>query len=96
MPDTVAGDRLDRLIATVRGGTRAKNVALVGTTHEVRVEGPARRGALLQARTPTNKIVLLEGPASWIGTYRHVRLTGTSGATFTGVPVAGRELAIWE
>ncbi len=49
------------------------------------VEGRAKRGELLQARTRTNKIALLEGPAEWIGTYRRVRFTGTTGSTFTAV-----------
>jgi len=62
-------------------------MALVGTTHEVLVEGPAKRGGLLQTRTRTNKVALVEGPADWIGTYRRVRFTGTTGSTFTAWPV---------
>ncbi len=42
----VAGERLERLIATVRSVARRKNVRLVGSTHEVLVEKPARRGGL--------------------------------------------------
>jgi len=69
----------------VRRVAKQKNIALVGTTHEVLVERPAKRGGLLQARTRTNKIALLEGPTEWIGTYRRVRFTGTTGSTFTAV-----------
>jgi len=93
VPDPVAGERLERLIAVVRQVARAKNVALVGTTHEVLVEGKAKRGGLLQARTRTNKVALLDGPDEWIGTYQRVRLTGTTGSTFTARPVA-QELAV--
>jgi len=93
VPDAVAGERLERLIAVVRQVARAKNVALVGTTHEVLVEGKAKRGGLLQARTRSNKIALLDGPDEWIGTYRRVRLTGTTGSTFTAWPVV-QELAV--
>jgi len=93
VPDAVAGERLERLIAVVRQVARAKNVALVGTTHEVLVEGKAKRGGLLQARTRSNKVALLDGPDEWIGTYRRVRLTGTTGSTFTSWPVA-QELAV--
>src|SRR6266480_4293947 len=78
-------ERIGRLIALVRGVAKRKNIGLVGTTHEVLVEGPAKRGALLQARTRTNKIALLDGPDEWIGTYRRVRFTGTTGSTFTAV-----------
>jgi hypothetical protein len=50
----------------------------------------------LQSRTRTNKVALVAGPAEWIGTYRRVRLTGTTGSTFTAVPLgAERELAAW-
>ncbi|MGH7751219.1 MAG: tRNA (N6-isopentenyl adenosine(37)-C2)-methylthiotransferase MiaB [Gemmatimonadales bacterium] len=88
VPDDVAGDRLERLIALVREGARRRNAGLVGTGVEVLVEGPARRGDLLQSRTRTNKTVLLRGPSEWIGRYLDVRLTGTSGSTFTGLPAA--------
>ena len=94
VPDELAGERLERLIGTVREVARRKNANLVGSTHEVLVEKEARRGGLLQSRTRANKIVLIEGSAETIGSYRLVRLTGTTGSTFTGVPVAGRELAV--
>jgi tRNA-2-methylthio-N6-dimethylallyladenosine synthase len=93
VPDDVAGERLERLIAAVRGVAKRINVARVGTTHEVLVEGRARRGGLLQARTRANKVALFEGPDAWIGSYRRVRLTGTTGSTFTAWPLE-RELAV--
>jgi tRNA-2-methylthio-N6-dimethylallyladenosine synthase len=90
----VAGERLERLIALVRALARRRNMALVGTTHEVLVEGRAKRGGLLQTRTRTNKVALVDGPDDWIGTYRRVRFTGTTGSTFTAWPVE-QELALW-
>jgi tRNA-2-methylthio-N6-dimethylallyladenosine synthase len=97
VPEAEAGERLERLIATVRDVARRKNVELVGTRHEVLVEKVAKRGERLQARTRTNKIVLVEGPETWIGRYLTVRLVGTTGATFAGVQVregAGQGLAV--
>jgi tRNA-2-methylthio-N6-dimethylallyladenosine synthase len=95
VPDEVAGERLERLIEVVRAEARRRNVALVGRRYEVLVEKVARRGGMLQTRTRSNKVVLVEGPLEWIGTYRQVRLTGTTGSTFTGLPEsAGRELAV--
>ncbi len=95
VPDGVAGERLERLITTVREVAGRKNIALVGSTQEVLAEKVARRGGLLQTRTRTNKIVLVDGPPDWISSYFHVRLTGTTGATFTGTRAsAGRELAV--
>jgi tRNA-2-methylthio-N6-dimethylallyladenosine synthase len=91
--DAVAGERLEHLIALVRAGARRRNMALVGTTHEVLVEGRAKRGGLLQTRTRTNKVALVDGPDEWVGSYRRVRFTGTTGSTFTAWP-ADQEAAL--
>jgi tRNA-2-methylthio-N6-dimethylallyladenosine synthase len=90
VPDAVAGERLDRLIALQRGVTRAKNLSLLGSRHEVLIEKTARRGGLLQGRTRHHRTVLVAGDASRIGRYLTVELTGTTGSTFTGVPVSAR------
>jgi tRNA-2-methylthio-N6-dimethylallyladenosine synthase len=87
IPDDVASARLDRLIEAVRAGTRRKNVARVGETHEVLVERPAKRGDLMLGRTRSNHLVLVDLPQSSIGEYHRVRLTGTTGSTFTGAVV---------
>jgi tRNA-2-methylthio-N6-dimethylallyladenosine synthase len=85
--EAIKTERIGRLIELVRRVAKRKNIELVGTTHEVLVEGPAKRGDLLQARTRTNKIALLHAPPQWIGTYRRVRFTGTTGSTFTAWPL---------
>lgn len=87
VPEHVAQTRLERLISLVRRIAAEKNLAEVGRTVEVLIEKVARRGNLLQARTATNKVVLIPGPDEWIGRYLKAVLTGTSGATFTGFPV---------
>jgi tRNA-2-methylthio-N6-dimethylallyladenosine synthase len=92
--EDVQAERLERLIALVRSGARRKNIGLVGTTHEVLVEGRAKRGGVLQARTRTNKVALVEGPDEWIGTYRRVRFTGTTGSTFTAWPLEPASSAV--
>jgi tRNA-2-methylthio-N6-dimethylallyladenosine synthase len=84
VPDEVASDRLDRLIEVVRTNVRRKNMARIGEAHEVLVERPARRGNSLLGRTRGNQLVLLDLPPSAIGEYHTVRLTGTTGSTFTG------------
>ena len=88
VPDDLASARLDRLIEAVRSAVRRKNIARVGETHEVLVERPAKRGHLMLGRTRTNHLVLLGLPSSAIGEYHTVRLTGTTGSTFTGSVVA--------
>ncbi|MFL5577133.1 MAG: tRNA (N6-isopentenyl adenosine(37)-C2)-methylthiotransferase MiaB [Gemmatimonadaceae bacterium] len=85
--DEVAGERLGRLIDEIRAGARARNLALLGTRHEVLVEKAARRGELLQARTRDFKTVLIPGDETMIGRYFTVELTGTTGSTFTGALV---------
>jgi len=84
VPEEVAAERMARLIDTVRGMSRARNLELLGRRYEVLVEKGARRGDLLQARTRDFKTVLLSGDDSMIGRYYNVELTGTTGSTFTG------------
>ena len=88
LDEAVVAERLQRLIEVVRGQARARNQARVGAVHEVLVERPAKRGSLLLGRTPGNHLVLLDLPADAIGQYHQVRLTGTTGSTFTGALVA--------
>lgn len=89
VPDEVASERLQQLIALVRAGARERNLAMLGTRQEVLVEKVARRGELLQTRTRDFRTVLVPGEESLIGTYLTVTLTGTTGSTFTG-QVAGQ------
>jgi tRNA-2-methylthio-N6-dimethylallyladenosine synthase len=93
VPDEVAADRLARLIEAMRDQARDRNLARVGTDHEVLVERPARRGDYMLGRTRTNFLVLLDLPPTAVGQYHRVRLTGTTGSTFTGA-VARAELAV--
>ncbi len=91
--EEVAATRLARLIEVVRRQARARSVGRVGSLQEVLVERSARRGTLMLGRTRTNHLVLLDLPAAAIGEYHTVRLTGTTGSTFTGAVVTP-ELAL--
>ncbi|MCA9721007.1 MAG: radical SAM protein, partial [Gemmatimonadetes bacterium] len=84
VPESVAAERLARLIETVRSQTRRRNMARVGQRHEILVERPARRGDLMLGRTRQNFLVLVDLPPESIGSYHTVRLNGTTGSTFTG------------
>ena len=91
VPDEVAGERLARLVATIRGISRAANLQQLGRRYEVLIEKEARRGGdLLQARTRDFKTVLVPGDAAMVGRYVTVELTGTTGSTFTGQIVRER------
>src|SRR5262245_17683568 len=92
VPDDVASDRLSKLVETVRGMSRDRNLGLLGTRDEVLVEKEARRGGdLVQGRTRDFKTVLIPGDASMLGQYLTVELTGTTGSTFTGQAIASRK-----
>ena len=90
IPDEVASERLARLISTVRGGSRARNLKLLGERREVLVEKPAKRGGLLQSRTRDFKTVMIPGDVALVGKYLQVELTGTTGSTFIGQVVGQR------
>jgi tRNA-2-methylthio-N6-dimethylallyladenosine synthase len=90
VPDEIASERLARLMATIRGATRERNLKLLGERREVLVEKLARRGGLLQTRTRDFKVVMIPGDVSLIGQYLNVQLTGTTGSTFIGQVVGRR------
>ena len=90
VPEQVAGERLQQLIEVVRDGARSRNMALLGSRHEVLFEKVSRRGTLLQGRTRRHHTVLVPGSEAMIGSYRTVELTGTTGSTFTGAVVPSR------
>ncbi|MEJ7808833.1 MAG: tRNA (N6-isopentenyl adenosine(37)-C2)-methylthiotransferase MiaB [Gemmatimonadaceae bacterium] len=90
VPDEVASERLARLIETVRDGSRARNMALLGERREILIEKVSKRGTLLQGRSRDFRTVLIPGDERLIGRYLTVELTGTTGSTFTGAPVAER------
>jgi tRNA-2-methylthio-N6-dimethylallyladenosine synthase len=88
--DEVAGERLARLIGSVRAANRIRNIGLLGSRRQVLVEKLARRGGLLQTRSRDFKTVMIPGDASLIGRYLTVELTGTTGSTFIGKVVGQR------
>ncbi|HEY1953544.1 MAG TPA: tRNA (N6-isopentenyl adenosine(37)-C2)-methylthiotransferase MiaB [Gemmatimonadaceae bacterium] len=89
--DEIASARLAGLISTVRAGSRARNMKLLGKRREVLVEKAARRGGLLQSRTRDFRTVMIPGDQTLIGKYLTVELTGTTGSTFLGQVVSRRE-----
>jgi tRNA-2-methylthio-N6-dimethylallyladenosine synthase len=91
--DAVASERLNRLVGSVRNQTRRKNIGRVGSRHEVLVEQRAKRGGML-GRTRTNLLVLLDLGPEAVGEYLEVRLTGTTGSTFTGTIAAPQALTV--
>ncbi|MDQ3388530.1 MAG: tRNA (N6-isopentenyl adenosine(37)-C2)-methylthiotransferase MiaB [Gemmatimonadota bacterium] len=83
LPDGVAQERLERLIALHRGIQLEIARGELGRVEEVLVEKRGRRGGL-QGRTEGNKIVTFAEDESRIGSFARVRLVSTTGATFGG------------
>lgn len=91
VPSDVVDARYTELLALVRSIARGRNMARLGERREVLVEKAARRGGeLLQARSRDFRTVMVPSDAASIGDYLMVELTGTTGSTFTGTPVAER------
>jgi len=88
LPDEVGAARLERLIGVQRGIQRAIAESEIGQTREVLVERSAKSEGDVLGRTEQNKVVAFPGSRERIGQYVEVRLTGTTGATFTGVACA--------
>jgi len=91
VPSDVVDARYTELLALVRSIARGRNMARLGERREVLVEKAARRGGeLLQARSRDFRTVMVPSDSASIGDYLMVELTGTTGSTFTGTPVAAR------
>ncbi len=91
VPSDVVDRRYTALVDLVRSIARSRNFKRLGERREVLVEKPARKGAdLLQARSRDFRTVMVPAGAAAIGDYLFVELTGTTGSTFTGTPVAPR------
>ena len=87
IPDEVAQARLEKLIAVQREIQAEINRGEVGREVEVLVEKEARSPGDVLGRTVSNKVVAFPGSSELVGQFVRVRLTGTTGATFTGVAV---------
>ncbi len=84
--DDVSSARLQRLIGRQRQIQREIAESEVGATREVLVERTARSEGDMLGRTERNKVVAFPAEPDTAGEYMDVILTGTTGATFTGVP----------
>jgi tRNA-2-methylthio-N6-dimethylallyladenosine synthase len=90
VPDMVVTERFDRLMGTVRGLARARNLTRLGERTEILLEKLARDGEMLQGRTRDFKTVMVPAGSGTLGDLLNVELTGTTGATFTGTVVRKR------
>ncbi len=94
VPDAIAHERLERIIALHRDVQLEIGRAELGRVIEVLVEREARSPGDMLGRTDTNKVVAFPGSAGLIGQFINVRLTGTSGPTFSGELVGAANEAV--
>jgi tRNA-2-methylthio-N6-dimethylallyladenosine synthase len=94
VPDEVGQARLERLIQVQRAIQAEINGGEVGRVEEVLIERMARSEGDVLGRTERNKVVAFPGERSLIGSFAHVRLQRTTGATFIGTRVGGRETRV--
>lgn len=88
IPSEVKQRRLRQIIDIQRKGSEERNLADVGSTQLVLVEGVSkRRTDQLSGRTDTNKIVIFDRRSYSIGDYVEVAITGATSATLFGDPI---------
>jgi tRNA-2-methylthio-N6-dimethylallyladenosine synthase len=92
VPKEVVQERFDRLVALQSAITYERNLAQVGATVEVLVEGGGRKGGSTQARTRTNRIVHLADPLA-PGTFVQARVTAAAPHHLVGEVVPAAESA---
>ena len=83
LPDSELQLRLEALISVTRQIQLEINQQELGRVDEILVEGAARYAGQLRGKTRRNKVVAFPSECERVGDYVQVRLTGTSGATFS-------------
>ncbi len=87
VPDDIKTERIGEIIELQNRTSLSRNLALVGRTMEVLVEGSGRKAAgQMQGRTDGNRIVIFDGPAELRGRTLPVRIVRANSATLFGEP----------
>jgi tRNA-2-methylthio-N6-dimethylallyladenosine synthase len=84
VPDGVKEERNQALLRLLEANSNRRNAALVGTTEEVLVEGPDKRGRRYTGRTRGNRIVHFDASERLIGELVPVRIERVSTAVLYG------------
>jgi len=87
VPEQIKASRLSILQELQKGITFQKNKELVGTVHEVLVEGHSKKGAQLTGRTETYKVVNFTSPEKGLGDLVRVRIKRVYANSLSGEEV---------
>jgi tRNA-2-methylthio-N6-dimethylallyladenosine synthase len=96
IPEDEGRARLDELIESTRRIQREINEGEVGRFEEVLVEKEGKEAGFLLGRTRRAKVAVFPGGKSEVGSYRTLKLTRTTGATFVGSRVDPSAVAEWK
>jgi tRNA-2-methylthio-N6-dimethylallyladenosine synthase len=86
IPMEIKKARNNRMLEVQREVSLAEHERVIGSQVRVLVEGHAKTGSKLSARTEGDQIVLLDGPESLIGQLVDVRIVKASALSLTGMP----------
>ena len=84
VPDEVKRRRNNELLAVQDAISAEAHRALVGETVEILVDGHGKREGQLSGRTPTDRIVVFDGPDSLIGTFQTMEIVDSTPFTLFG------------
>jgi len=84
VPDEVKERRNAELLAILEANSNRRNAALIGTTQEVLVEGPDKKGLGFMGRTRGNRIVHFAADPRLIGELVQVKINRASTAVLYG------------
>ncbi|MCC5788151.1 MAG: tRNA (N6-isopentenyl adenosine(37)-C2)-methylthiotransferase MiaB [Opitutales bacterium] len=87
LPDEVKEERNQRLLQLLHENSLRRNQSLVGTTQEVLVEGPSRKGDAFMGRTRGNRVVHFPAQDRLIGTLLPIRIERATVSALYGEPV---------
>jgi tRNA-2-methylthio-N6-dimethylallyladenosine synthase len=90
VPKEVVQERFDRLLAVQETSSMTRNLAAVGRTEQVLVEGSSKKDASrITGRTRTNKLVHFVDDSAEAGSFRTVEITSASPHHLEGTLVDG-------
>ena len=101
VPEEIKKRRLNEVIDTFYSGIKVKNQAEIGNFHTILLEETSKKSSIeFAGRSDTNKRVIIDPTIQvvdldasvprqpQIGDFVKVQITGTSGPTLRGVPIA--------
>jgi len=94
VPEALARERLQRLLALQEQISARRNEATIGRTFEVLVDGASRLSpTTLQGRTTCNRIVHIPAGTATRAGFLNVRITRVHAHSLTGIPAEGATAA---